>query len=158
MNSYRKTQVFFTVMAVMVFTSVTAEPIVYPAKGQSESQQAKDEGECYQWAVQKTGVDPRQVASAATSKQQNTKDHKVVKGAARGAVAGVAIGAIAGDAGKGAAIGATAGGLGGVGRERRQRKTEQKNQQQSQAQQQAQLEEYDRAYGACLAGRGYTVK
>jgi hypothetical protein len=44
-----------------------AVPIVYPAKGQSQQQQTKDQGECSQWAVQQTGVDPAQVAEETSS-------------------------------------------------------------------------------------------
>jgi hypothetical protein len=32
--------------------------IVYPASGQDAAQQGKDEGECYTWARQQTGIDP----------------------------------------------------------------------------------------------------
>jgi len=32
--------------------------IVFPAKGQTADQQNKDEGECYAWAKQQTGIDP----------------------------------------------------------------------------------------------------
>src|SRR5689334_20474553 len=39
-------------------SNVIAQQIVYPAKGQSAEQQKKDEYDCHQWAVQKTGVDP----------------------------------------------------------------------------------------------------
>ena len=31
---------------------------VYPSKGQTKDQQAKDEKECYQWAGEQTGIDP----------------------------------------------------------------------------------------------------
>lgn len=34
------------------------QPIVYPAKGQSNEQQNRDDGECYVWARQSTGIDP----------------------------------------------------------------------------------------------------
>jgi len=71
-------------------------------------------------------------------------------GAARGAALGAVGGAIAGDAGKGAAAGAAIGGLHTVMSDRRA----------NEAQQQAysaSTQTYDRAYGACLQGRGYTV-
>ncbi len=42
--------------------SSAAETIVYPAQGQNQEQQTKDEGECRQWATQNTRVDPLQVA------------------------------------------------------------------------------------------------
>lgn len=139
--------------------SSAAETIVYPAQGQSQEQQTKDEGECRQWATQKTGVDPLQVANAASSQAGTPQqDHKVVKGAAGGALAGVAVGAIAGDAGKGAAIGATVGGLGGAVQKRQQQRAQQSNAQQAQAQQQAMLAEYEKAYRACLSGRGYSIQ
>ncbi len=91
--------------------SSAAATIVYTAQGQSQEQQTKDEGECRQWATQKTGIDPLQVANAASSQSTPQQDRKVVKGAAGGALAGVVVGAIAGDGGKGAAIGATTGGM-----------------------------------------------
>jgi hypothetical protein len=47
--------------------------------------------------------------------------------------------------------------LGGAVRQRRQHEVQQSNTQQLQAQEKTMLETYDRAYGACLSGRGYTV-
>ena len=38
--------------------------VPYPSKGQSPQQQTKDEGECFTWAKQQTGIDP--MATAAT--------------------------------------------------------------------------------------------
>jgi len=61
---------------------------------------------------------------------------------------GAAVGAIAGDAGKGAAAGAVLGGVRG----RRQSMAAQ------QAQQQETRSAYDRAFAACMEGRGYTVR
>ena len=124
--------------------SWAAHPYVYPAKGQSPEQQQKDQYECHQWAVQQTGFDPSQPV------EQSVPRHSAMRGAARGAALGAVGGAIGGDAGKGAAIGAAVGGLGTVMRDR----------QANQAQQQAYENSsngYDRAYGACLRGRGYTV-
>ena len=46
----------------------------------------------------------------------------------------------------------------GVGRERRQQQAQQQQQQDVQVQKQALLEQYDRAYEACLEGRGYTIR
>jgi Glycine zipper len=78
-----------------------------------------------------------------------------VVGAGGGALGGLAIGAIAGNAGKGAAIGAVVGTMAG-GRQARQSQSAQ-NQQAVAAQQQA-LNTYNRAFSACLEGRGYTIK
>jgi outer membrane lipoprotein SlyB len=79
-----------------------------------------------------------------------------------GAAAGALIGGIAdGNWGQGAAIGAAAGGLFGA---HRKSSTNRRNQQNQEAweQQQAQIyaqrrHQYNRAYSACLTGRGYTV-
>ncbi|MFT5698728.1 MAG: hypothetical protein ACI8ZB_001583 [Desulforhopalus sp.] len=139
-------------------TTSWGELVVYPAKGQDEAQQSSDKAECHQWAIQETGIDPVQLAGMDTPAPSGGNDGKVVRGAARGAIAGVAIGAIAGDAGKGAAIGATAGGLGGVARGRRQNQAEQNSAAQIQEQKQAALQKYEKAYGACLTGKGYSVQ
>jgi uncharacterized protein YcfJ len=138
--------------------SSAAEIIAYPAKGQSQEQQTKDEEECRQWATEKTGVDPMQLANAATSQTAPQQDRKVVKGAAGGALAGLAVGAIAGDAGKGAAIGATAGGIGGGLRKHQQQKAQQSSAQQTQDQQQTMLGKYEKAYRACMTGRDYSIQ
>ena len=124
--------------------SWAAHPYVYPAKGQTAQQQEKDQYECHEWAVQQTGFDPSQPV------EQSTPRSSVAGGAARGAAVGAVGGAIGGDAGKGAAIGAAVGGLHSVMSNRRA------NEQQQQAYKNS-MDGYDRAYGACLTGRGYTV-
>lgn len=89
-----------------------AKPIVYPEKGQSTQQQQKDDGECYAWAKNTTGIDPAAVAVTTTPPPQapaNSVGGERLRGAVRGAAGGAAIGAIAGDTGKGAAIGAVVG-------------------------------------------------
>src|ERR671912_2560762 len=86
---------------------------VFPAKDQDAATQQKDDGDCYRWAVEQSGVDPINPPKVEAAQVDTAPDGTAVKGAARGAAAGVAIGAIAGDAGKGAAIGAVAGGLAG---------------------------------------------
>jgi len=135
------------------------QPIIYPAKGQSPQQQQKDEGECYAWAKQNTGVDPAAVGQAAASQPAPTGPQgERARGAVRGAAGGAAIGAIAGDAGQGAAIGAVAGTMAGGARQRRKAEAQQAQTQQVQAQSQQALATYNRAFTACLEGRGYTIK
>lgn len=46
------------------------EPIAYPAKGQSASQQDKDQDECVQWSRKKSGYDPAKAASAPSAAVQ----------------------------------------------------------------------------------------
>ena len=152
------------VMALMVIPPVYAqEPFIYPDKGQSAEQQEKDKYECYSWAKDQTGFDPMQVPTAtAPPPGQEAPEGGVVRGAGRGALVGVTAGAIAGDAGKGAAIGAATGALfGGMRRNDQQRRQEQEQQQwaeQEGANYANQRNNYNRAYSACLDGRGYTVK
>lgn len=138
--------------------STKAGLIVYPANGQSQQQQTKDQGECSQWAIQQTGVDPAQLAAEASSGEVYQKHHNALGGAARGALLGLVGGAIAGDAGKGAAIGAGVGAVGGAMRGRQDLEMQHQVYENAHAEQQAQLQQYDRAYAACLTGRGYTVK
>ena len=134
--------------------AIAQAPIVYPAKGQSPQQQSRDEGECYVWAKQTTGIDPAALAATPVQGQPQSSGGTVVGGAAVGAVAGTAIGAISGNAGKGAAIGAVVGTMGGA---HRAQQNQAAANQQAQAARQQQLNTYYRAQAACLEGRGYTV-
>ncbi len=139
------------------------EPIIYPAKGQSKEQMEKDKYECYNWAKQQTGFDPMLVpqASAPPPAKQAPKGG-LVRGAAGGAAVGAAVGSFSGEAGKGAAIGAATGGVVGgmrrAGQNRQQEAAEQQWAQQQAAEYSQKRNTYNRAYGACLEGRGYTVK
>lgn len=146
-------------MATLAFAaSVLAQPIVYPAKGQSPEQQSKDDGECYTWAKQNTGIDPAVVASTQPAQQTGPAvgGGERARGALRGAVGGAVIGEIASDdAGKGAGVGAVVGVMAGG---RKARQNQQAQNQQAQAQHQQKIDTFYRAYGACLEGRGYTVK
>lgn len=131
-----------------------AQPVAYPAKGQSPERQSKDEGECYAWAKKSTGIDPAVLAAAPPPQSESTVGGERMRGAARGAVGGAAIGAIAGDAGEGAGVGAIVGTMAG-GRQARQKQAA--GQQQARAQSQETLNTYYRGYSACMSGRGYTV-
>lgn len=137
--------------------------IIYPAKGQSQEQLDKDKYECYSWAKQETGFDPMQQTQATQAPpQQQAPQGGVVRGGARGAAVGAVGGAIAGDTGKGAAIGAATGVLVGGMRQRDQQRQQHQAEQQW-AQQEAATytknrDGYNRAYSACLEGKGYTVK
>jgi hypothetical protein len=141
---------------VLALAASAQAPIVYPAKGQSPEQQAKDKGECQVWATQNTGVDPAALAAAPAARAPSSVGGgERVGGAARGAAGGAAIGAIAGDAGEGAAIGAIAGTMMGG---RRARQAQAGAVESSQAQKQQQIQTYYRAVSACLTARGYTVQ
>jgi hypothetical protein len=132
---------------------------VYPAKGQSPDRQKGDATECYGWAQQQTGIDPTAPPPAPPPSESQGMDGSAVKGAAGGAAVGTAIGAIAGETGEGAAIGAVAGAVRGRRKAKQQKKAqEQQVAQQVQAQHAHVLETFKKAYGACLEGKGYTVK
>jgi hypothetical protein len=130
---------------------------VYPAKGQSAQKMATDKAECQAWATQQTGFDPVAASTATPAAPQQPQRGGLLRGGAKGAAAGAAIGAIAGNAGEGAAIGAASGGLlAGAKRRHQQQAEQQAEAAQSQARTQ-QAGEFQRAYGACLKGRGYSV-
>lgn len=155
------------VLFLLIFYAVLAlgqDLIVFPAKGQSDDQMEKDKYECYSWAKKQTGFDPMEIPTAsAPPPEEKAGSGGVLKGAAAGALVGVAGGKIAGkSASKGAGYGAAAGGLlGGMHQSSQRREDEQARQQweQEQSQQYARARtEYNRAYAACLEGKGYTVK
>jgi hypothetical protein len=143
-----------------------AELYVYPQKGQSAAQQDKDKFECYGWAKGESGFDPMAPPTTRTARPKREGGSVAggaVGGAAKGAAVGAVAGAIKGDrAGKGAAMGAGAGGLiGGMGAAGRNAKDDQRQRdwEQQEANAYAQRRrEYNRAYTACLEGRGYSVK
>jgi hypothetical protein len=150
--------------------AASAGVFAYPMKNQTSGQQAKDEGECYNWTKTQTGWDPMQPPPKQTTQQPaqeaSQPDRARARGAVRGAAGGAAIGAIAGDAGQGAAIGAVAGVMAG-GRQSRitqaqQQQQAQQTQQQTAAQAEAAQTElqntFKRGMSACLEARGYSVK
>jgi hypothetical protein len=136
------------------FAAAAQKPSAYPAKQQSPEQQSTDDAQCLAWAKQDTGIDPAAVAAAPPPPAGPQGER--LRGAVRGAAGGAVIGEIVDDdAGKGAAVGATAGVLAG-GRRARQNQAAQA--QQAQASKAQATDAYYRAYGACMQGRGYTVK
>ena len=143
----RQVQCVLAVGAIVVSANqaVAAGPYVYPQKGQSAQQQSTDSAECQGWARSQTGANPGAPPPPA---QPGGHARGTTGGAARGAAGGAALGAIAGDAGKGAAAGAVVGGVRG---RRGSKAAQQQQQQETQS-------AYDRAFSACMEGRGYTVR
>jgi len=144
---------------------------VFPAKNQTATQQSGDEGACFDWAKSQTGIDPMNIkppapAQPAQGQASNPGAGAPARGAVRGAAVGAVGGAIGGNAGKGAAIGAATGVVaGGVARRRGQQEAAAEQQQQvAAADQQAQAAiaqqkaTYNKAFSACMEGKGYTVK
>jgi hypothetical protein len=156
-------------MTVAASNAMAQQPqqnvVIYPAKGQNQQQMEMDKYECYTWAKQQTGFDPMAMPTATSApppSAQGSPAGGAVKGGAGGALVGLAIGSLSGSAGEGAAIGAVAGGIFGGLRARHQQEEAQEQQQQWANQQASQYMQkrdyYNRAYSACLTGRGYVVQ
>ena len=128
---------------------------IYPQRGQSFDQQAVDKAECQRWATEQTGYNP---ATPPPPPMAAAPQGGMFRGAFGGAALGAIGGAIGGDAGKGAAIGAGVGGLFGGFRRMRAMEEEQAQMANYQAQTAQATGGFNRAYSACLQGRGYTVQ
>lgn len=148
----------FLLMASSAFGDASPPPpqqlYVYPAHGQTYEQQQQDQFQCYEFGKNETGFDPM---AAPPPPPQQQKRAGFFGGAFAGALIGVAVGAIAHDPGEGAAIGAAGGGLFGGMRSEQARNQQQQEQQQQAQTLAAERNNYNRAYSACLEGRGYTV-
>jgi len=132
---------------------------VFPSENQDQKTQDADEMACYRWAVQQSGFDPLNPTKAEAGEAYRGPDGSAVGGAARGAAAGAAIGAIAGDAGKGAAIGAVTGAMGGArSRAVRQQAAQQQMNQAAASANKEMMDNFKKAFSACIEGKGYTVK
>jgi len=159
-----RSKLFAVFAAVLLVPSMalSQEFFVYPKDGQSPDQQKQDEFECYDWAKGQSGFDP--MAPPTASRPPPAKEAQkggAGRGALGGAAAGALVGAVTGDTKKGAGIGAATGALVGGARRSNQRKSEAAAQQNWENEQVAQYQgnrnNYNRAYSACLTGRGYTV-
>jgi hypothetical protein len=120
---------------------------VYPSRGQTQEQLARDRYECQSWAVGETGFDPARSPAPGAAASPPTAN------AQGGDLSGAAIQALGG------AIGGT-GGVGGAAASALAKQYQQGNAgavQSQQAQYGAQMDGYKRAQTACLQGRGYTV-
>jgi hypothetical protein len=154
---FRRFVITALVMGVLGVPLATAQDLyVYPKNGQDKDQQENDEFACYRYGRDETGFDPMAVPTATEAPPE--QKGSVLGGAARGALLGAAVGAVGGDAKKGAGYGAAGGGvMGGMRKNSSQKKQKQWEQEQSQNYANNR-NNYNRAYAACLEGRGYTVR
>ncbi len=139
-------------------------PIVYPKNGQTMEKQSLDAGACRSWAMQQTGMDPAYLEGqlSVAGSQTAPKEMPIARGAIRGVAAGAALGGINKSmddgAGKGATMGVTAGAMRGLAQRRDNARAAQVQQSQQQVQQiQNQYSTYNRAFSACMTGKGYSV-
>ena len=150
-------------LAVAFAAGAAAQDLyAYPTKGQSQAQQEQDEFQCYNWAKRQSGFDPMQAPqTGAPPPKSKSGGIGVLGGAAGGGALGAIGGLIAGKPGTGAAIGAATGGiLGGLTSHSSQKKNEKARkdwERRESAQYQQNRNNYNRAYSACMTGRGYSV-
>ncbi|MEZ5557684.1 MAG: hypothetical protein R3E86_03965 [Pseudomonadales bacterium] len=151
----------------------TLEVYAFPADGQSQEQQSRDEAACYQWAVSNVGADPFTAAKDVNAAQAEAARGQELaaqagrgagaRGALGGAAAGAVIGQVADDEpGSGAAYGAAAGAV--IAR-RRAARAEQQAAQEGQRQvektmaaSEAQVDSFRKAFTVCLEAKQYLVR
>jgi hypothetical protein len=165
-------QMFLTIVAAGLVLGLAGpawcdgDLVVYPAKGQSQDQTEKDKYECFNWAKQQSNFDPMKTPTATAPPPPKEKETwGAGKGAVGGGLLGAGVGALAGGkkgAGRGALLGAGSGALLGGVRRSDQKKRDAQRQDQWEREQTSQYaagrNAYNRAYAACLEGRGYSVK
>jgi hypothetical protein len=154
------------VSIILAGTVFAQDPVIYPAEGQSQDQMEQDEFQCIRWARDQTGFDPMRTPTA-TSRPPEKEDE--VWGAGKTGVAGGAGGAVVGGlaggrsgAVRGGLIGAAGGALIGGMRRSSQRDREEKRREQWEREEinnyTRARNEFNRAFAACMTGRGYIVK
>lgn len=140
----------------------------YPKTGQTTAQQSRDHYECYNWAIKQTGFDPSQSPFSPEDRVRIVPVPPPGHDTATMAVVGAVLGALLSGprhAGHGALIGAAGGAIAGAAsdasRQEAARQAEEAYARQDQArtaQEEARALDFRRAMGACLEGRGYSVK
>ncbi|AFZ36307.1 hypothetical protein Sta7437_2783 [Stanieria cyanosphaera PCC 7437] len=141
MNEKKRNQqsIVTTIAIAIAIVTINADSAmtqqVYPQSGQSPQQQQRDENQCSSWATQQTGYQPPLSSKSGGG--------RVLRDAARGAGIGAVAGLLGGDIGTGAAIGGAVGGISGGIRDHDEKE---------------QRKDFDRAFAACMEGRGYSVK
>ncbi|MCB1907825.1 MAG: glycine zipper 2TM domain-containing protein [Rhodocyclaceae bacterium] len=148
--------------------SAPAPLAIYPARGQDARQLARDRFECYGWAVQQSGFDPaRSLVRLPRPAVRVDADPPAGVGTAAGVLTGAAIGAAVSSphhSGEAAVVGAVLGGIVGAASdsaraaEARSLESELNRQAARDNALDARGQAYQRAFSACLEGRGYTVK
>jgi len=170
----QKAMIFFLFFSLWAFsaTAFSQELVIYPANGQSQDQMEKDKLECYSWAKEQTGFDPMQAPTHRLPPSRRSKAPPgVLFGAALGAPSWGPVSVPLPEAARARARalpsaafpeGSLGGGVLGGARSHNQQQQDQRARAQwekEQAQQYASKRNgYNRAYSACMEGRGYTVK
>ena len=159
MNDRNRQLAALSLAAILTAGAAVAQDLmIYPAQNQAPEQQERDKFECYGWAKGEAGFDPmvQPRATEPPPEQQSTRGG-VLRGAAIGGVVGNIAGGDSDDRRSARRAGAA---IGGIKQRNTKRRNEQAQQQWEQEQQQIYQQNrnnYNRAYSACLTGRGYTV-
>jgi len=130
----------------------------YPELSQDDGRQDRDRYECYRWSVRQSGVDPGMTPVRHVPPPRATvrDGGEVVAGAATGAIVGAAVSSPY-RTGEGLVLGAIFGSLiGAAAQESRVQAAEQAYAHRL-AYQQVPMDNFRRAMGACMSGRGYRV-
>jgi hypothetical protein len=140
----------------------------YPKAGQTPEQQSRDHYECYNWAVQQTGFDPNDIDIPAQARVEVVPVPPPGHDMAAMSVAGAIIGAlIAGprNALGGAAVGAAGGAMIGAASDASRQETARQLEEAyatrdgaTQLELERKATDFRNAMGACLEGRGYSVR
>lgn len=140
----------------------------YPKAGQTKEQQSRDHFECYEWAIKQTGFDPGQSSIPKNDRVRVVPMPPPGYDTATFAVAGAVLGALLGgrhNALGGAVIGGSAGAIAGAASDAHRQETARQMEEAYASQDRSysalseqQSSGFRRAMGACLEGRGYSVK
>ncbi|GAB2190872.1 hypothetical protein MAH1_24800 [Sessilibacter sp. MAH1] len=179
-NSAKITGISLLALVSVISHASDPDIFTYPAAGQSQEQTQRDRYECYRWAVSATGVDPSTLQEPAANYSTRVVANQNRGDTARGTIIGTIAGAVIGSTIKsgggyhrgehrntaaGAVVGATVGAI--IGSQNEQsgyRKAQEqaavlseKQQREQQAYEQG-INDYIRAFSACMTGRHYSVR
>jgi hypothetical protein len=140
--------------------AVAPQPTMYfyPELSQDEGRQDRDRYECYRWSVRESGVDPGMtpVRHVPPPRGAVRDGGEVVAGAATGAIVGAAVSSPR-RTGEGLVLGAIFGSLIGAAAQESRVQAAEAAHARRLAHQQVPMDNFRRAMGACMTGRGYRV-
>ena len=147
-------------MALLAPQPLRAQGTIYPNAGQSPALLDQDRAACESQAATQTGYHPSQ--AAATPAPAKPVAGQRVAGAARGAAAGAVVKGVTDQEDREiedpTKSGARAGAVVGGSRQRQDRRTNRRDTRQQQTTQSQQQAAFNQSFGACMAGKGYTVQ
>ena len=72
MNRLNHLLIVFSILLFCATPAVGQDPIVYPAKDQSQAQMQRDKSDCYNWARNQTDFDPMRTPTASSPPPTDT--------------------------------------------------------------------------------------